>query len=273
MLVTDTPAFYAPGRGPQVAWELTLNSYDPGSETSPFNYLFGPHARRPYQAHVVDLGNEARVITPDGREDWYVAVDPNADPVVYNPAAGTGIFPKVSKDKTADLFRLELKEHGVFVFAKKFSFGGVTYYAITRMADAVGAALTLAYNNDPVPKLLTVTDANGAVSQVVYNPAGHASRIDDPFGANAQFGYTNVAGVDRLSAITDQAGYTSLLGHDLHFLKSLGSMSVSIRIRGFLKEALPSRFAVVKNAADRKREGQGWPSISVPRTGSNGRSG
>jgi len=214
LLVRDTPAFYTPGRGPKVSWDLTFNSHDPGSETSPFNYLFGPHVSCPYQTHVVDLGNDAHVVMPDGREDWYSAVDPAANPVVYNPASGTGIFNKLTKDKTADLFRLELKDHSVLTFAKKFTSGGTTYYAVTKIADGSGDGLTLAYNADPVPKLVSLTDANGAVSQLAYNAAGHASQVQDPFGPNAQFSYTNVAGADRLSAITDQASYTSLLAYD-----------------------------------------------------------
>jgi YD repeat-containing protein len=57
---------------------------------------------------------------------------------------------------------------------------------VTRIADNVGHAVTLAYTSDTVPKLSTITDANGNVSQVVYNGAGQASQINDPFGATMQ---------------------------------------------------------------------------------------
>jgi RHS repeat-associated protein len=214
LLVHDTPAFYTAGQGPRVSWDLTFNAYDPGSATSPFNYLFGPQISCPYLTHVVDLGSQAHVVMPDGREDWYNAVDPTTNPVVYTPAAGTGIFNNLTKNKTTNSFQLTLKDHSVLAYAKQFTAGGTTYYAVTTLTDHLGNALTLAYTADPVPKLASLTDANGGVSQVVYNSAGQASRINDPFGANAQFSYTNVAGTNMLSAITDQAGYTSLLGYD-----------------------------------------------------------
>jgi YD repeat-containing protein len=214
LILRDTPAFYTPGLGPKISWDLTYNSQDPNAETSPFTYLFGAGVWCRYQTHVIDLGTQANVIMPDGREDYYLPVNLNANPIVYTPAAGTGIYNQLTKNTTTNQFQLVLTDHTVLTFGRQFTSDGTSYYAVTQIADNVGHAVTLAYTSDTVPKLSTVTDANGNVSHVVYNSAGQASQINDPFGANVQFSYTTVGGLTRLASITDQAGYTSLLTYD-----------------------------------------------------------
>jgi RHS repeat-associated protein len=214
LVLSDTPAFYTPGLGPRISWDLTFNSYDPNAVSSPFNYLFGAGIWCPYLTNVIDLGSQVNVIMPDGREDYYYPVNPNSNPIVYNPASGSGIYNQLTKNTTTNQFQLVLKDHSVLTFGKQFTSGGTSYYAVTQIADKVGNAVTLAYTSGAVPKLSTITDANGKVSQVVYNSAGQASQINDPFGANVQFSYTSVGGLTRLASITDQAGYTSLLGYD-----------------------------------------------------------
>ncbi len=217
LVVNDTPAFYSPGLGPQVAWDLTYNSVNPNAaaDVGPFNYLFGPNVACPYTAHVVDLGSVAHVVMPDGRTDWYYPTNPGSNPVNYAPAATTGIFNILTKDTSNNVFTLALADNGgSYTFGRSFASGGASYYALTKMADPFGQALVLGYSSDPVPKLLTLADANGNTSNVTYNANGQASQINDPFGANAQFSYTSVGGQNLLSAITDQAGYTSLLGYD-----------------------------------------------------------
>ena len=217
LVISDTPAFYAPGLGPQVAWDLTYNSVNPNdpADVGPFDYLFGPNISCPYLAHVVDLGDVVHIVMPDGRTDWYYPTNLGSNPVDYAPAATTGVFNILTKDTTSNLFTLALADRSAtYTFGKPFTSGGVNYYAITKNADPFGQALAFAYSADPMPKLLTLTDANGNTSQVVYNANGQASQINDPFGGNAQFGYTNVNGQNLLSAITDQADYTSLLGYD-----------------------------------------------------------
>lgn len=217
LVVNDTPAFYAPGLGPQVAWDLTYNSVNPNAaaDVGPFNYLFGPNVSCPYLAHVVDMGSVAHVVMPDGRTDWYYPTNPGSSPVVYTPAATTGVFDILTKDTSNNVFTLALADRSAtYTFGRAFSSGGTNYYALTRMADPYGQALILGYSSDPVPKLLTLADANGNTSNVAYNANGQASQINDPFGGNAQFSYTGVNGQNLLSAITDQAGYTSLLSYD-----------------------------------------------------------
>jgi YD repeat-containing protein len=214
LILRDTPAFYTPGLGPKISWDLTFNSIDPNAASSPFNYLFGAGVWSPYQTNVIDLGSQANVIMPDGREDYYTAVNLNTNPIVYTPAAGTGIYNQLTKNTTTNQFQLVLKDHTVLTFGQELTSGGSSYYALTQIADNLGNAVTLAYTSDPVPKLSTITDANGNVSQVVYNSAGQASQINDPFGGNVQFSYTSTSGLTRLASITDQAGYTSLLGYD-----------------------------------------------------------
>ncbi len=217
LLVIDTPAFYSPALGPQVAWDLTYNSVNPNAaaDIGPFNYLFGPNVSCPYLAHVVDLGSVAHVVMPDGRTDWYYPTNPGSNPVNYAPAATTGVFNSLTKDAANNLFTLALSDRSAtYTFGRPFASGGVNYYALTKMTDPFGQALVLGYSADPVPKLLTLADANGNTSNVAYNANGQASQINDPFGGNAQFGYTSVNGQHLLSAITDQAGYTSLLGYD-----------------------------------------------------------
>jgi RHS repeat-associated protein len=217
LVVNDTPAFYSPGLGPQVAWNLTYNSVNPNAaaDVGPFNYLFGPNVTCPYLAHVVDLGSVAHVVMPDGRTDWYYPVNPGSNPVNYTPAATTGVFNTLTKDTSNNVFTLALADNGgTYTFGRAFSSGGASYFALTKMADPYGQALVLGYSSDPVPRLLTLADANGNTSSLAYNANGQASQISDPFGANAQFSYTSVNGQNLLSAITDQAGYTSLLGYD-----------------------------------------------------------
>lgn len=217
LIVNDTPAFYSPGLGPQVAWDLTYNSVNPNAaaDVGPFNYLFGPNVSCPYLAHVVDLGSVAHVVMPDGRTDWYYPNNPGSNPVNYTPAATTGVFNSLTKDTSSNVFTLALADNsGTYTFGRAFSSGGSNYYALTRMADPFGQALVLGYGSGSVPQLLTLADANGNTSNITYNANGQAGQISDPFGGNAQFSYTGVNGQNLLSAITDQAGYTSLLGYD-----------------------------------------------------------
>ena len=214
LILRDTPAFYTPGLGPKIAWTLTFNSQDPNAGASPFNYLLVAGVWCSYQTHVIDLETEAHVVMPDGREDYYYPVDPDANPVVYTPAPGMGVYNQLTKNTTTNQFQLALTDLTALTFGQPFTSGGVSYYAATQIADNVGNAVTLAYTSDAVPKLSTVTDANGNVSQVVYNSSGQASQVNDPFGANVQFSYTTTAGLTRLASITDQAGYTSLLAYD-----------------------------------------------------------
>jgi len=217
LVVTDTPAFYSPGLGPQVAWSLTYNSVNPNAaaDVGPFGYLFGPNVSCPYTAHVVDLGTVAHVVMPDGRTDWYYPTNAGSNPVTYAPAGSTGVFNTLTKDTSNNLFTLTLSNRSAtYTFGRAFASGGSSYYALTKVADPFGQALVLGYSSDAVPRLLTLADANGNTSSLSYNAAGQAGQVSDPFGGNAQFSYTAVGGQNLLSAITDQAGYTSLLGYD-----------------------------------------------------------
>lgn len=36
LILRDTPAFYTPGLGPKISWDLTYNSQDPKAGSSPF---------------------------------------------------------------------------------------------------------------------------------------------------------------------------------------------------------------------------------------------
>jgi RHS repeat-associated protein len=217
LMVTDTPAFYSPGLGPQVAWDLTYNSVNPNTATDvgPFTYLFGPNVSCPYLAHVVDLGSVAHVVMPDGRTDWYYPINPGSNPVNYTPANGTGVFNVLTKNTSENVFTLTLADRSAtYTFGRAFTSGGVNYFALTVVTDPYGHSLILGYGSGSVPQLLTLADANGNTSNVTYNANGQASQITDPFGGTVQFSYTSVGSQNLLSAITDQAGYTSTLGHD-----------------------------------------------------------
>jgi len=222
LMVRDTPAFYTPGRGPQISWDLTYNSLNdvPGA-TSPF-YVLGNAVSCNYLAHVVDLGGVVHVVMPDGREDWYFTSDPGALSVVYTPAPTTGVFNTLTKannhtEGIAVGFKLVMKDHSVLNFFQPVTAGGVTYYALTQVTDPLGASVTLGYINQLVaPQLSTLTDASGGVSQVAYS-GGLISQVTDPFGGKVQFSYSG----NHLTAITDQAGYTTLLGYGAGGLTSI----------------------------------------------------
>jgi RHS repeat-associated protein len=215
LLVVDTPAFYTPGLGPKVAWDLTYNSIDNASVGSPFNYLLGSFLSCPFLANVTESSTVVEVKMPDGRVDWYYPVNPNVNPIQYTPASGTGIFNTLSKNTTTNVFTLTLKDHSLtYTFALPFTYSQTQYYALTRITDQIGQSLTLSYTTGTVPKLSTITDANGNSSTIVYNSAGQMSQVNDPFGGSALFSYTTINGVTLLSAITDQAGFTSTIGYD-----------------------------------------------------------
>jgi len=152
---------------------------------------------------------------PDGRTDWYYPTNAGSNPVTYAPAGSTGVFNTLNKSTSSNVFTLALANNGgSYTFGRAFSSGGSNYYALTKITDPFGQSLVLGYGSGSVPQLLTLADANGNTSSVTYNSAGQASQVSDPFGASAQFSYTAVNGQNLLSAITDQAGYTSLLGYD-----------------------------------------------------------
>jgi YD repeat-containing protein len=97
-------------------------------------------------------------------------------------------------------YELTRKDHTVHTFDAQGR--------LTKIEDAAGNSLTLAYNQSGV--LDHITDAIGASYGFTFDGSGHATRVDLPDGRHVAYGYTT----GRLTSYTDLRGKTTTYGYD-----------------------------------------------------------
>src|SRR6266404_3948225 len=210
--IEDTPVRYSPPRGPQL--NLTV-SYSQRESQQPQTFSYS------------NLG-------PKWTFNWlsYVTDNPNnVGAKVSAYASGGGIEVYSGFNSGTQSYLPDPQSHAVLVrtssntYEKRFSDGsrqvfgpqsnGSSSYPrllfMTQMVDAAGNAATINY--DGSNRVTSVTDATGQRSVTFsYELSGDSlkiTKVTDPFGRYAVFGYTN----GQLTSITDPIGIQSQFGY------------------------------------------------------------
>lgn len=218
LMVRDTPIWYNPGRGPEIAFTLTYSN--DSSDTG----IFGPGWRSPYDTKVYFLPSSyanhvsLQIHRDSGRIETY-----EWNGTQYVPREGFanwGYRDKVDKLETAGVARdgttvlpigtvvLTLQGGGAYYFKPE---GGSDEGRIWMIEDQVGQHIACGYTSG---KLTSVTDANGTATEVT--PTGdteeRVATITLPDTREASFNYD---GPDLdLVSITDMANVQSTLEYD-----------------------------------------------------------
>jgi YD repeat-containing protein len=221
ILVKDTPVFYSPGKGPEVAFTLTYSNEN--SNTG----IFGRGWRSPYDMKVFFLPSNyqsyptLQVHRDNGRIETY-----EWNGQSYNPRSSTanyGYRDTIEKQQDGTVI-LSLRGGGKYYFMPE---GGTAEGRIHYIEDAVGNRVICSYDANGC--LDYVTDANGGVTDIVTEGTGINERVtniripryvdghwvswadDDPAERReAVLGYTD----GNLTYIKDMLGDVSTLSYD-----------------------------------------------------------
>jgi RHS repeat-associated protein len=212
--LSDTPAGYAPPRGPAVFTTLVYNQREAGQ---PANFSFFNVSAKwtlNWLSYIQDdpklaganvsryatggggvtysgYSSKTGAFTPDTR-DASLLVRTNASPVTYERRMADG-----GREVYA-------QSDGAATFPRKVF--------LTQIFDAAGNAITLIYESQN--RLASIQDALGRATMLSYELASQpllVTRITDPFGRSAKLDYDAKG---RLVQITDVAGLTSQFTYD-----------------------------------------------------------
>lgn len=233
MLVKDTPIWYNPGTGPQIAFTLTYSNEN--SNTG----IFGPGWRCPYDMKVFFLPGcqnypDLQVHRDNGRIETYEydcntsQYNPRSGMAAYgyrkgyNPVSQTSEYIKIlTADEAgqnqenvpdgAGTVMLVLPGGGKYFFKKQGS-GATVEGRIYIIQDSVGKRVECGYTSGC---LSSVTDANGRETTIETTGSGDDERVTQITlptgdGRQATFSYTD----GNLTSITDMNGAESTFGYD-----------------------------------------------------------
>ncbi len=163
ILVTDTPAFYDPGKGPSVAF--TLRYSNENSNTG----IFGRGWRCPYDMKVFFLPSAypgyptLQVHRDSGRIETYEWNDADSKYEPRSSSASYGYRDTIELASGAPI--LSLRGGGKYYFMPS---GGPAEGRIHIIEDAAGNQVTCDYDST-TGCLATVTDAGGGITDIVNN--------------------------------------------------------------------------------------------------------
>jgi RHS repeat-associated protein len=197
LYLTDTPLWYTPPIGPEMAIQLNYNSQSATSTREPF----GNKWQFNYNSYLeIQTSGTVVVYMPDGRRD------------VYNPDQSGGytrpyrVYNTLTKNSGTN-YTLTFPDGRIHVYDKPQP--SLTNPVLTELRDAYGQKLSFTYN--AAGQLTAVTDATGKTTTLSYYGTGLVSLVTDPFGRTAAFQY-DVA--KNLTKITDMGGYWSAFAYD-----------------------------------------------------------
>ena len=256
ILVTDTPIWYNPGKGYNIAF--TLNYSNENSNTG----IFGRGWHSVYDMKVFFLPGydtqhpDLQVHRDTGRVETYQY---QYDGSIYKYIPRTGYEAYGYRDEIEILnstdaaaesvaegsIRIKRRGGGKYFFKPQGS--GLTIEGrIYIIEDQIGNRVTCGYANDV---LETVTDANGGVTNIGTQGTGINERVtyvsipkfengnwvaDD---REASFGYTTEG---DLIAITDMLGDTSTLSYNALLPETIGQYSASTLLDGNITDSSPA---------------------------------
>ena len=179
VFVRDTPLWVNSAKGPDVEITLSYNSHDAITQHNAFGnkWMFN------YGSYVTEDtqygGGEVLVFMPDGSQD------------AYNPNGNGGYTSLANNQNTLvklNATRYELRFPGGDKAIYDIPQGTTSLQPfIVALVDRHGFGLSFGY--DANVHLTSITDAVGQVTRLVYDNAGHVTRVFDPWGRHASFSY------------------------------------------------------------------------------------
>lgn len=206
LYVTDTPLWYRPAFGPEVAIKLSYNAQSAIAR----NEIFGNKWSFGYGGYVVeDPGSTVTVFLGNGRRLVFARRFDGS----YAPPRGS--YEKLVK-LDVSTYELHFRDGTVHRFAIPEGTASQQPF-LTRITDPRGHALTFAY--DDQVRLVAVIDAQGRRTALKYDASRRVVGVADPFGREARLAY-DAAG--NLAEIVDMGGYASQFSYDRNvYLTSL----------------------------------------------------
>jgi RHS repeat-associated protein len=210
--IEDTPIRYSPPRGPQL--NLTV-SYSQRESQQPQTFSYsnlGPKWTFNWLSYVTDnpnnIGAEASAYVSGGGIEVYSGFNSGTQSYLPDPQSHAVIV-----RTSSNTYEKRFPDGSRHVFGPQ-SNGSSSYPRLlfmTQMVDAAGNAATINY--DGSNRVTSVTDATGQRSVTFsYELSGDSlkiTKVTDPFGRYAGFGYTN----GQLTSITDPIGIQSQFGY------------------------------------------------------------
>lgn len=212
----DTPAGYAPPKGPPVAVTLFYDSYD-ASQPANFGYFnvsqkwslswlgFVQDDPTAPGANVQRYDRNNGFLYPQTGFDGHSFTSEEDDASVLTLKSKSPIaYQRLLRDGTTEIYA-ELD--GTAAFPR--------HVFLSKVIDPQGNAVSLGYGkvNEQI-RLISLTDATGRKTSFGYGKSGFPlliTKITDPFGRSAGLSYDSSG---RLSAITDVLGLTSRFTYD-----------------------------------------------------------
>jgi RHS repeat-associated protein len=195
----DTPAGYAPPRGPDAFFRLVYNQYEIRQPQAFTFWNLGYKWTSDWVTYIQEAGTSLRyVFLPGGGAEWHLISGDNVPSTAHRRTRAQLVRTSSSPIR----YERRLRDGSVEVFAQ--SDGGPAdsrRVFLTERIDPQGQTLTFTY--DANVRLVAVTDAIGQVTTLAYQHPTDAlklTKVTDPFGRYATLTY-NAAG--QLASITD----------------------------------------------------------------------
>ena len=210
--IVDTPVGYSPPRGPSVQFTVTYNQKEANQPGNfPYSNL-GPKWTFQWLSYIKDNPSNqlaaADYYVQGGGTEAHSGFNTNTQSYAIHPESHatlvrTSISPISYERRLPDGSRqvFTLPDGAVGTSRKVF---------LTQLIDPVGNTVSFTY--DGSYRLVAVTDALGQVTTVTYGLGSDVLKItnvEDPFGRDATFDYTQIGTNWFLTKITDVYGITS----------------------------------------------------------------
>lgn len=205
MSVTDTPMWWDAPYGPKVDLTLTFNSLDSLISIRPF----GDKWTFKYSAYAMQdpAGNVTVIYGNSFIERYTRQIAYQASPLVVGTFTPDPRHPSTNLKQTGPYTFVVTDADGTaYTFQVPASMQNSASSLLTSVSDKYGSAINIAHNAQGAIISLTHTSLPGGSWNLIYGSNGKVCSITDPFGRQATFSYTAVAGLQRLTGQTDMGG-------------------------------------------------------------------
>lgn len=227
LTVSDTPLFYSPPVGHDIAFTF---SYDQRDLTRGTNVNFsnaGPNWNLSSISYVEDdpnsLTNSVQCFLQGGGSEIYNGFSGTISNSLRHPASAA-ILNRVATDRYERLFPDGSRE--VFNYSTVLPNGQRRIF-LTVQSDPFSNTVSYTYETIAQGvRLIQVSDAINQASTLQYQHATDPLKItsiQDPFGHTVWAGYTNSSGIVRLASLTDPVNIISRFTYSGDFLKTLST--------------------------------------------------
>ncbi|MBA3351497.1 MAG: hypothetical protein H0U23_03575, partial [Blastocatellia bacterium] len=211
LIIQDSPVAYRPAFGPDMNFRASYNQRAADQPDTMLFSNFGPLWSGEFVGYLED--DATSNVTIHLRNGGYVKLS----------------LLTSDKDITSDSRLIRVSPD---LYERRFGDGSKEVYSLatapagnsrrvflTQVVDPKGLALTFIYDTDPnyPTRIKQIVDASGLSTDLSYEVPDDpylVSRVHDPFGREAQFIYSGLAGDRRLQTIRDAVGLESSFGYD-----------------------------------------------------------